>query len=329
MQLRVVFAGTPAFAVPALAALADAQQADTYKVAGVLTQPDRPAGRGRVLTASPVKQAALERNLPVIQPLRLRGDDAALQSTLAQLHQWQPDVMVVVAYGLILPREVLMLPRLGCLNIHASLLPRWRGAAPIQRAIEVGDTETGVAIMQMDEGLDTGDVLAEASVRIGDETTAAQLHDTLAVLGAAELMKVLPLLAAGQITAQPQSKTGVTYAAKLQKSEARVDWHQSAACVDRRIRAFNPWPVAETTLQGEPVKLWRSRLSGGGPAGAAVNAAAPPGTVVGLQGDALAVHCGDGVVQVLELQRAGRKAVSAREFLNAVRPADGAKLVFQ
>jgi methionyl-tRNA formyltransferase len=323
MQLRVVFAGTPAFAVPALAALADVHQ-----VVGVLTQPDRPAGRGRLLTASPVKLAAQERGLPVMQPLRLRGDEVALQATLAQLREWQPDIMVVVAYGLILPREVLTLPRLGCLNIHASLLPRWRGAAPIQRAIEAGDAGTGVAIMQMDEGLDTGAVLAEARVRIGDETTAGQLHDSLATLGAAELMQVLPSLAAGQITARPQPAEGVTYAAKLQKSEARVDWRDSAACIDRRIRAFNPWPVAETTLQGEPVKLWRSRL----PAhvgGASAIVEASPGTVLGLQDDALAVCCGNGVVQVLELQRAGRKAVAAREFLNAMRPVDGAPLVFQ
>jgi methionyl-tRNA formyltransferase len=277
-----------------------------------------------VLTASPVKQAALALGLPVHQPSRLRGDAEALQATIAKLQEWQPDVMVVVAYGLILPREVLTLPRLGCLNIHASLLPRWRGAAPIQRAIEAGDAETGVAIMQMDEGLDTGAVLAEARQRIGPETTSGDLHDTLAALGATELMKVLPALAAGTITARPQSTAGVVHAEKLRKSEARIDWQQSAARIDCRIRAFNPWPVAETTLHGEPVKLLRSRR--GAQAATAATAAAP-GSILGLAEDALAVSCGSGVVQVLELQRAGRKAVSAREFMNAAR-AD-APLVFE
>jgi methionyl-tRNA formyltransferase len=318
MQLRVVFAGTPAFALPALGALAQ-----HHRVTGVLTQPDRPSGRGRVLTASPVKQAAQALNVPVLQPEKLRGEGNALQTTLAQLRDWQPDVMVVVAYGLILPREVLTLPRLGCLNIHASLLPRWRGAAPIQRANESGDAETGVAIMQMDEGLDTGAVLAQARLAIGAETTSGDLHDSLAKLGAAELTKVLPALAAGTIQAVPQDPHGVLHAEKLRKTEARIDWQQSAAAIDRRIRAFNPWPVAETTLNGEIVKLLRSRSD------AKAGAIASPGTVSGLQGDALAVHCGEGIVQVLELQRAGRKAVSAREFLNAVRADADKPLVFQ
>jgi methionyl-tRNA formyltransferase len=269
-----------------------------------------------------VKQAALALNVPVIQPLKLRGDADALHATLKQLHEWQPDVVVVVAYGLILPREVLALPRLGCLNIHASILPRWRGAAPIQRAIEAGDAETGICIMQMDEGLDTGDVLAEARQPIGAETTAATLHDELAELGATQLLAVLPQLAAGAIKPRPQPKDGVNYAEKLVKSEARIDWQQPAANIDRRIRAFNPWPVAETTLNGEQVKLWRSRM-------AADASPAAPGTLLGMQGDALSVACGTGVVQVMELQRAGRKAVSAREFLNAVRASEGAPLVFQ
>ncbi len=317
MKLRVVFAGTPAFALPPLAALAA-----HHELAGVLTQPDRPAGRGRVLAPGPVKQAALALNVPVIQPQKLRGDAQGLQATLAQLEAWQPDVMVVVAYGLILPREVLTLPRLGCLNIHASILPRWRGAAPIQRAIQAGDAGTGICIMQMDEGLDTGDVLAEARLPIGAEATAATLHDELAKLGAAQLLAVLSQLAAGGVRPQPQSRDGVTYAEKLLKSEARIDWQQPAANIDRQIRAFNPWPVAETTLNGEQVKLWRSRL-------APDSAAASPGTLLGMQGDALAVACGSGTVQVMELQRPGRKAVSAREFLNAVRATDGAPLVFQ
>jgi methionyl-tRNA formyltransferase len=253
--------------------------------------------------------------------MRLRGCAQSLQSTLAQLHEWQPDVMVVVAYGLILPREVLTLPRLGCLNIHASLLPRWRGAAPIQRAIEAGDAETGVAIMQMDEGLDTGAVLAQARCPIGPETTSAELHDTLAALGTAQLLAVLPALAAGTIEPKPQDSNGIVHAEKLRKAESRIDWQHSALRIDCRIRAFNPWPVAETTLHGEPVKLLRSRCNRD------ESATAPPGAVRGLAGDALEVCCGSGVVQVLELQRAGRKPVTAREFLNAAR-AD-APLVFQ
>jgi methionyl-tRNA formyltransferase len=314
MTLRVVFAGTPAFAVPALRALHA-----HHAVAGVLTQPDRPAGRGQGLAYSPVKHTALELGLPVLQPARLRGDLHVTAATLAQIRAWQPDVMVVVAYGLILPRELLQLPRLGCLNIHASLLPRWRGAAPIQRAILAGDSETGVCIMQMDEGLDTGAVLASTRVPIGVETTSAQLHDQLAELGASELMRTLASLDIGAPRAQPQSAAGATYAEKITKSEAPVDWRRSATEIDRQIRAFNPWPAAQTNLRGEAVKLLRSRAvpAASAPAGAA------PGTLLGLRGEALEVACGQGVVQVLELQRAGRKAVTARDFCNALQlPAD-------
>jgi methionyl-tRNA formyltransferase len=317
MALRVVFAGTPAFALPPLAAL-HAQ----HRLVGVMTQPDRPAGRGRVLTPGPVKQAALQYGVPIMQPARLRGDAAALQDALACLRDWQPDVMVVVAYGLILPREILRLPRLGCLNIHASLLPRWRGAAPIQRAIQAGDALTGVCIMQMDEGLDTGAVLSEAQLPIAADATAASLQDELAQLGATQILAALDGLSAGNLQAQPQRSTGVTYAAKLSKAEARIDWQQDAAQIDRQIRAFNPWPVAEGLLQGEPVKLLRSCARG---AGAAV---APPGTVLGLRDEALAVACGSGVLQVLELQRAGRKPVAARDFFNASQTAAGLPLVF-
>jgi methionyl-tRNA formyltransferase len=319
MKLRVAFAGTPAFALPPLMALHAA-----HTLVGVLTQPDRPAGRGRELAASPVKQKALEYGLPVLQPQRLRGDAAALEQALAQLHAWRPDVMVVVAYGLILPREVLQLPRLGCLNIHASLLPRWRGAAPIQRAILAGDAETGVAIMQMDEGLDTGAVLTSATQAIGAETTSAVLHDQLAELGAQQLLVALDGLAAGTLRARSQPTEGVTYAQKLSRAESAIDWRRDAVEIDRQIRAFNPWPATETRLDGEIIKLLRSRISAKDQLGGAVE----PGTLLGLDGDALRVACGKGVLQVLELQRAGRKAVAARDFYNALHPRPDQRWVF-
>ena len=315
MTLRVVYAGTPAFAVPALAALCA-----RHTVTGVLTQPDRPAGRGRQLTASPVREFAAGQGLPVLQPVALRGTDSALESTLAQLAQWRPDVMVVVAYGLILPPALLQLPRLGCLNIHASLLPRWRGAAPIQRALQAGDEATGVSIMQMDAGLDTGPVLAEQALRIEATDTAGSLHDRLAAAGAVLLLETLQMLESGSAQARQQSAQGVTYATKLSKREARVDWHADAAQIDRQIRAFNPWPVAETTLHAEPVRLLMSRV----PQDTDEQGShAAPGTVLGLSGDALRVACARGVVELLELQRAGRRAVPAREFLNAERHAEG------
>jgi methionyl-tRNA formyltransferase len=314
MKLRVAFAGTPAFALPPLHALAG-----RHSLVGVMTQPDRPAGRGRQLAASPVKEAAIALSVPLIQPARLQGDAAALAATLAQLASWQADVLVVVAYGLILPRALLDLPRLGCLNIHASLLPRWRGAAPIQRAIQAGDAETGVCIMQMDAGLDTGAVLCEARIPIGATTTAGELHDQLATLGAQQILAALAGLQASSLMARAQSQAGVTYAAKLSKAEARVDWRRSATHIDRQIRAFNPWPAAETTLHGQTVKLLRSGVLAQSRDGNAGGLAAVPGTVLGLHGDALEVMSGDGVLQVLELQRAGRKPVGARDFLNAER----------
>jgi methionyl-tRNA formyltransferase len=319
MKLRVVFAGTPAFALPPLAALYG-----QHNLVGVMTQPDRPAGRGRALTASPVKQAAQAYGVPVIQPLQLRGDAVALEQTLATLGEWQPDVIVVVAYGLILPQAVLQLPRLGCLNIHASLLPRWRGAAPIQRAILAGDAVTGVSIMQMDAGLDTGAVLLEQQLDIAPEVTAGELHDALAALGAEQIVIALKGLLDGRLTARPQTAAGVSYAAKLSKSEARVDWHDAAAQIDRQIRAFNPWPVAETALRHENVKMLRSRV-----ADHADNTGATPGTLLGLDGNSLRIACGAGVVLVSELQRAGRRPISGRDFLNAeTQHAPAAPLVF-
>jgi len=319
MRLRVAFAGTPAFAVAPLRALHAAHQ-----VVGVLTQPDRPAGRGRATAASPVKQVAIEAELPLAQPARLRGDAPLLQATLAQLREWNPEVIVVVAYGLLLPRDVLALPPLGCLNIHASLLPRWRGAAPVQRAILAGDTETGISIMLMEEGLDSGPVLLRASLPIGPEATAAQLLEELAVLGARQILAALEGLTAGTLSPRPQPAEGVTYAPKLAKSEAPVDWHGEAAHIDRQIRGLNPWPGAETRLGGETVKLLRSRCGADGGA-----AGAMPGTLLGLDGNALRVACGSGVLLVLELQRAGRKAVAARDFYNALRLTGGERAVFQ
>ena len=318
MSIRVVLAGTPAFAATALEAVAA-----RYPVAGVLTQPDRPAGRGRALQASPVKAAALARGLTVAQPDRLRGDSPETAAALAQLADWRPDVMVVVAYGLILPRAVLALPRLGCLNIHASLLPRWRGAAPIQRAILAGDAESGVTIMQMDEGLDTGAMLLARAVPIGPATVAGELHDALAALGAELVVEALAGLEAGSLRPVPQPEVGVTYAAKLAKSEGLVDWQAGVAQIDRQIRAFNPWPAAQSRFRGEPVKLLRSRVV----ADRAAPAGVPPGTVLGLRDGLLEVACRDGVLGLAELQRAGRRAVSAQDFANADLR-DGAAAVF-
>ena len=307
MSLNVVFAGTPPFAVSALAALAA-----RHHIAGVLTQPDRPAGRGRVLTPSPVKQYALEHGLPLAQPARLRDANGIRAEALAGLRAWQPQVMVVVAYGLILPPEILALPRFGCLNIHASLLPRWRGAAPIQRAILAGDVTSGVTIMQMDAGLDTGPMLLREAVPIGPDMLAGELHDVLAALGARLILDALAGLEAGTLKPRSQHTTGVTYAVKLSKAEAAISWTAGVRQIDRQIRAFNPWPAAQAELDGEPVKLLRSRVL----ADEAV-AGAAPGTLLGLRDGGLAVACVDGVLGVLELQRAGRRRVSAVEFANA------------
>jgi methionyl-tRNA formyltransferase len=304
MSLRIAFAGTPQFALPALRALLSSQ----HQLVGVLTQPDRPAGRGRELRASPIKLLAAEHHLPVAQPETLKTAEGR-----AALHGWSPDLLVVVAYGLILPPAVLLMPRMGCLNIHGSVLPRWRGAAPIQRAVLAGDAETGVTIMQLDEGLDTGPVLLERRRPIGLHDTAGDLHDALAELGAAALLEAIEGLSTGQLLPRAQSAEGVTYAAKIDKSEARIDWTGSAVQLDRQIRAFNPWPVAETRLAGESLRLLRARVAEPRAREAA------PGTVLGLAEDGLRVACGEGVLAVGELQRAGKRPVSARDFANAVR----------
>ena len=319
--MRIAFAGTPEFAVPPLAALCRA--APAHEVVGVLTQPDRPAGRGQKLAQSPVKQYALAQGLPVAQPATLRN-----AAGREPLEAWRPEMLVVVAYGLILPPAALAIPPRGCLNIHASLLPRWRGAAPIQRAVLAGDAETGVAIMKMEAGLDTGPVLRTRRVTLGPRSTSGSLHDVLAALGAAELMASLDEIAAGTARFEPQPAEGVTYAAKIDKAEARIDWREPAVAIERRVRAFDPWPVAEARLGDEPLKILRARVleEGGVPgssAGAGAEAvagegAALPGRVLGLRGDALCVACGAGVLAIERLQRAGRRPVSAREFANGL-----------
>lgn len=303
--MRIVFAGTPEFAVPPLAALC----ASRHEVVGVLTQPDRPAGRGRKLATSAVKDFALQQGLPIAQPQTLRSAEGR-----ESLVHWQPDVLVVVAYGLILPVEVLSMPRFGCLNIHASLLPRWRGAAPIQRAILAGDEYTGVTLMQMDVGLDTGPMLLQRRVAIGADVDSAALHATLAQVGAEALLETLDGLEAGTLAAQPQPSSGVTYAAKIDKAEARIDWQHDAIDIARRVRAFRPWPIAETTQRGEQVRIHEAVVIGDAEAGRA--AGTVPGTLLGLRADRLVVACGRDCLGIGVLQRSGRRSVTAREFAN-------------
>jgi methionyl-tRNA formyltransferase len=313
--LRIAFAGTPEFALPALDALAGS----AHRLVGVLTQPDRPAGRGRALRASPVKLRALELTLPIAQPERLAGE-----TEMAPLRDWQPELLVVVAYGLLLPRAVLELPRLGCLNIHASLLPRWRGAAPIQRALLAGDATTGVTIMRLDQGLDTGPILAQRSMDIEAGMTSAVLSRRLAQLGAELLLEVIASLAAGTAESHAQPLEGATHAGKLAKHEALIDWKASADRVARLVQACNPWPVAHTTLEGEPVRIWEAAVAGA-PAVAKLPAAsarissdrATPGTVLGLADGQLLVACGVGVLAIERLQCAGRRVVGAADFAHA------------
>ncbi|WP_439449403.1 methionyl-tRNA formyltransferase [Stenotrophomonas sp. ATs4] len=301
--MRIVFAGTPEFAVSSLRAAAR-----HHEVVAVYTQPDRPAGRGRGLAPSPVKLEAVARGIPVYQPESLK-DEAAQQ----QLRDLQPDLMVVVAYGLILPKAVLAIPTHGCWNVHASLLPRWRGAAPIQRAIQAGDTKTGVCLMQMEAGLDTGPVLLHQELPIAATDTGGQLHDKLAELGAQVLSDGLGLLRAGiKPVARPQPEQGVTYAHKLDKTEARLDWSQDAGALARTVRAFNPWPIAEATLAGE-----RVRIHGAVALDEAHGQA--PGTVLAASRDGIDIACGQGALRLRVLQREGGKAITAADYLNARR----------
>lgn len=311
--MRVIFAGTPEFARLAYEAIVNAG----HEVPLVLTQPDRPSGRGLKLTPSPVKQEALAQGAQVLQPQSLRLDgkypDEARQAQQV-LQALAPDVMVVAAYGLILPQWVLDLPKYGCLNIHASLLPRWRGAAPIQRAIEAGDAQTGVAIMQMDAGLDTGDVLLEKRIDITDQT-AAVLHDQLAAMGAECITAVLGKLGTGELKAVPQPKEGVTYAAKLEKSEAPIDIKQDAPTIARRIRAFNPVPGATLQLPGlkDPVKVWQAVALN-------ENTSAVPGSVLRATAEGVDIATGQGVLRLLELQKAGGKRQPVAVFVTGWKP---------
>lgn len=300
--MRIIFAGTPEFAVSPLAELIE----NGHRPVTVYTQPDRPAGRGRRLTASPVKQLALDNNIPLEQPDSLREPAAA-----EKLRAHKPDLMIVVAYGLILPKEVLEIPRYGCWNIHASLLPRWRGAAPIQRAIEAGDEETGVCIMQMDEGLDTGPVLHQRAIRIHESETGGSLHDRLAELGSQALIHSLDQLLADELPIpQIQSEEGVCYAKKLNKNEAQIDWRESAVNIERRIRAFDPWPVAWCEIGRERTRIWKAEVTG-------QQCLARAGDVLEAGSKGIMVATGDGVLRLLELQRPGGRRIRATDYLNA------------
>jgi methionyl-tRNA formyltransferase len=310
--LRLGFAGTPRFSVPALEALADSEHA----VQVVFTKPDRPAGRGRHVQVSPVKQRALELGLKVLEPATFKSPD-----TLDTLRALDLDALVVVAYGLILPPAALAAPRLGCFNIHASLLPRWRGAAPIQRALLAGDAVTGVTIMRMEAGLDTGPMLAVRTVDIEERDTGGSLHDRLAVLGAALLRETLDALARGQgLPETPQPEAGVTYAHKISKPEAEIDWRADVEEVLRKVRAFNPAPVAQTRWGAQQVRIWEAELAPATLAPAtAPGAAAAPGTVIDAGPSGIDVSCGRGALRVTRLQLAGRKPMTAADILNSQR----------
>ncbi len=300
--LRVAFAGTPEFARTALQAVVGSR----HPVVGVFTRPDRPRGRGQRMTASPVKEAALAARLPLSQPAALQGGAA-----LDELATWRADVLVVVAYGLILPQSMLDAPRLGSVNIHASLLPRWRGAAPIQRALLAGDTQTGITLMRMEAALDAGPILLQRPIGIRATDTSGRLHDEMAGLGARTLLEGLDALAEGRLQPTLQPPEGVSYAAKIAKSEAVIDWRRSAVEIDRQVRAFNPWPVAETRFEEEPLRILAVRLPVGAAAGVP---GAAPGTLVALLDEALVVQCGTGNLALTQVQRPGRRAVTAREF---------------
>jgi len=298
-ELRLGVAGTPEFAVPALERLAGVR-----RVVAVFTQPDRPAGRGQALKGSPVKQRALALGLPVHQPATLKTEEARELLTSLRL-----DLLIVAAYGLILPPAILKIPRLGCINIHASLLPRWRGAAPIQRALLAGDSSTGVTIMRMEAGLDTGPILASRATPITGLDTGGSLQTRLAALGADLMVQTLPAIESGSVEAQPQPDQGVTYAQKIAKTEARIDWSQDAQRLGRQVRAFNPWPVAEARYNGQQVRIWEAELA---PANTPI---ALPGTVLAAGAAGIDVACGTGALRVTRLQLAGRKPLQALDFL--------------
>jgi len=310
-MLKIIYAGTPDFSVAALQALIDSE----HEVVAVYTQPDRPAGRGRKLTPSPVKQLALENNIAVFQPLNFKADED--RQTLIDLGA---DLMVVAAYGLILPEDVLTAPRLGCINIHASILPRWRGAAPIQRSILAGDKETGITIMQMDIGLDTGDMLSKSVCKINNDMTASQLHDRLMEMGGKALMAIMPAIENQTLEPEKQDEALVTYAEKLQKAEARIDWQQSAQLIARQIRAFNAWPVSQTVYDNKVMRIWQAHVVDAKEL-STVNDVTP-GKIISVQKKAFNVQTGDGVLAVTEIQMPGKKPMPVAAFLNAHDPAD-------
>ena len=300
-SLNIIFAGTPDFAARHLQALIDSQ----HNVIGVYTQPDRPAGRGKKLTASPVKELAIANNIPVFQPGSLRKEPA--QQELAALNA---DIMVVVAYGLILPKVVLDTPRLGCINVHGSILPRWRGAAPIQRALWAGDKETGVTIMQMDVGLDTGDMLLKTTLPIEDNDTSASLYEKLAEQGPIALLQALEGLANGTLAAEKQDESLASYAEKLSKEEARLNWNKSAKQLWQEVRAFNPWPVSYFEHQGNTIKVWQTQVS-------ETTSTAAPGTIISATKKGIEVATADGVLTLLSMQLPGKKPLSVADILNA------------
>jgi methionyl-tRNA formyltransferase len=308
--MRLIFAGTPEFAARALAALVRTG----HDIALVLTQPDRPSGRGLRFAPSAVKALAQERGLALYQPASLKVEEA-----LTRLRALRADAMVVAAYGLILPEPVLAIPRLGAINIHASLLPRWRGAAPIQRAILAGDARTGISIMQMDQGLDTGPVLAAESMPIAADDTSASLHDKLTELGARLIVSVLAQLERGPLSPQPQPAAGTSYAAKITKAEAEIDWSEAAPVIERKVRAFNPLPGASTIIKGTGLKIWRACLS---------TAVGTPGTILQASANGIVVACGTKSLCVLELQRAGGKRLPAAQFLAGFPLTAGERLEF-
>ena len=299
---RLIFAGTPEFALVSLQALCGAGQ----RPLAVLTQPDRPAGRGRRLTPSPVKAWAVAEGLPVLQPVSLK--DAAIVAELAAL---EPDALIVAAYGLILPPDVLDLPPAGCINVHASLLPRWRGASPIQAAVLAGDPVSGVSLMRMEAGLDTGPVYVRATTPVGSRATAGELHDRLAALGAGLLSERLPDILAGRLQPEPQDDAAATYAPRIRREDALIDWSWPAERIDRAVRAYDPWPVCHTRLEGELLRCWRAE-----PLPAGDEAPAAPGVILAAGADGIDVAAGEGVLRLLEVQLPGRRRIAARDLAN-------------
>ncbi len=310
LEMKLIFAGTPDFAVPALQSLIDSK----HDVLAVYTQPDRPAGRGRQLKASPIKQLAERYSLKIFQPETLRD-----QEEQEKIRRLQPDAMIVAAYGLIFPRSVLEIPKYGCINIHASILPRWRGAAPIQRAIQAGDTESGITIMQMSQGLDEGDILEIAKCPISADDTGGSLHDKMAALSSEALLKTLQNIESGNLKPEAQNDSLATYAKKLSKTEAQIDWSQSAKQIDRNIRAFNPFPIAFTKFKNDRLRIWEARVS-------STSIKEKPGKIVAIDKESMVVATGEGCLRILKVQQPGGKPIATKDWLNAHNIATGEKL---